>query len=279
MVVFAVGVDGSNVCYRAVEAVKCLADPARDIVYAIHVATKDKNDHGALIKVKAEGVLTSGLNPIDMEWRDVTKKEKESTMKALCREALEVDAGFLAIGAYGRKGERLEEMGHVAQGSLRRLPHTTGIVVKNSSRIPECGKARAFLIATDFSENATAAFLYTLEVLARPGDRVIVLFVTCGIESFVAPIRHFHLEKLRNSSVQGQFEAVEANGRSLATVILDAAYEFLVDFIVCGHVGSGVTDESSLSPGADLPFGSVSQQVKEGAHCTVIVFKPPKTMD
>ena len=97
-----------------------------DVIVVMHVGAT-KGDHAEIIKTKSENLrefffridaltfffflttfsspVTSGTHPFEMVWKHVVKTESCSTVQLLTKLAGMNKVEFLAVGAYGRKGE------------------------------------------------------------------------------------------------------------------------------------------------------------------------------
>ena len=114
--VFAVGIDGSMIAYKALDIVLSLARSERgDKVVCIHVP--DPAGKSSLLGLKDQAVNNQDpqimrletckrLNEDDLVmWAEAPKTASETTTEVLLRAAKTAGVQYLGLGAFGRKGE------------------------------------------------------------------------------------------------------------------------------------------------------------------------------
>ena len=87
--------------------------------------------------------------------------------QALCQAAKLERCDYLALGAYGRKGEQLEHMGSTAESALFLLTGIVTMTVKNQCTVPELSAPKVPI--PDASRSGGPALKLSAAKLGRPG--------------------------------------------------------------------------------------------------------------
>jgi nucleotide-binding universal stress UspA family protein len=264
------GADGSE---RALEAVRraariaALTDAPLDVVFVVdtHRAHDDED-----VRREADDALAVAEEAARAERADVrTRVAAGDPAHALIDEALEHDAGLLAVGPdAGLLGGAIR-IGRVAAHILRNAPMSVLLGRDSGGTFPhriECG-----IDGSDSSVH-TAGLAATIAVRARAELRlqhVIPVFRGDNAEWTLGPEEESPPE-IADAVSEARRRGVEpvramAMGRP-EHAIVETARRDDVDLVVVGHRGS--------SGVARVLLGSVSEQVAQHASCSVLVARP-----
>ena len=197
-------------------------------------------------------------------------------------DALKVD--LLVMGTHGRSGFKHLLLGSVAEAIVHASPRCPVIVVP--PRAPDVAPGAPvhfsrILCPMDFSESATGAVTYAIDITQKAGAQLTLLHAIEVPPEFgenrMAP--DFDVDRARAAAERRSMERLQAlipatvrNDRHIDIVVVEGAAprELLrqatarnMDLIVMGAHSHGVVDR--------LVFGSTTQQVIREARCPVLV--------
>lgn len=261
-------VDGSSISDLALGASLVLTNTNRgDRFVVLHIADSKKDylpKHLQPSHLKHVYVDRASASAVQAEWLCREKEEGRSTCESLTRLADKSSLDLLVIGSWGRKGEKLDVLGGVADFSLRQS-HCSVCIVRSTG--PGWGRALKYLFATDGSHAAHLAFCTLTGYLMRPTDSVHVVMVTSkdGTEEqrVVEPYRQY----MAQHKISGEV-SVKCIGRGSTT--LPEGIISAVDELGCGALCLGISGYGKKK------LGSVSEEISARAHCTTLIIKDHK---
>lgn len=266
--VIGVGIDGSVMCDKAVDMACTICSVNRkDKVFLLHVSAQVKRGelplatprHLLADHLKNRYLSQTAHHHVTSEWAARAKEDGESTCEALTKLAALQHVDMLVVGSFGRKGDKLDMLGSVADYSLRES-HCSICIVRSTAQAIQ-GPA-THMLATDGSRAAALAFCVLIHQLRRPEDVILVTHVVDGADNnpdILAPYQ----ELMTKHKVKGECY-IHRKGRddTVATGLLQAAAARQVDSIVLGTADY-----------RNKRLGSVSQDVAVRGTCNTIIIK------
>lgn len=205
----------------------------------------------------------------------VAEVDAASAPRAIVRYAKEHDVDLIVMGARGRSGRDLPELGHVAEAVVRHAP--CPVLMVRTPMTPE--GPRRVLVPVDFSERCRTAVTQAKWVAAWFGAQLDLLHVVSKRDAGTAPDRGARVPN-RAEKVQARLFrfAVAAAGPEVvmvahvaegtpATQIVDHARRLHTDLVVIGTQGETRRRRGEM--------GSVAEEVVLTAPCPVLAVNGP----
>ncbi|CAG9460265.1 unnamed protein product [Pedinophyceae sp. YPF-701] len=264
-----VGIDGSELSEKAFDvACRILHNERGDRLYAIHVAAHRSRVPDPLHS--AEHLQRSFErrayhHRATMTFYAREKSGTDTTTGILSALAEELELDLLVVGAFGRKGEKVEVLGSVADGALRKS-NCTVVVVRTTSYDLE--NSSAWTLAVDESKTSVHAFAAIVGRFAKKGDKITVMHASFNRDGgkVLAPFQH-----CLEHEFKGEYEADTefcsmpyAGQNSVSAALMKFATDKQTDFLVMGISGWGKEK-----------LGSVSEDVLMLSRVTAIAIKDP----
>jgi nucleotide-binding universal stress UspA family protein len=274
---FLVAVDGSRMSYAAFDVACRLRGYGS--LHICHIDDPTKNYLPAH--------LTPSYMKFDFEQRCVgkgvplakskfivqSKDEGVHTRSMILKAAEKNSVDYLILGAFGRKGPSIFQIGSVTDWSVRSSPLTT-IIVKPQSTIPEGVKPAMFVVAVDLSATASAAVTTAL-TLMKPTDQLRILHIDVEendpdgykpekaekmIETFTSMLE---MALVDGAVVKQEKQPGKTISQQICAFTEESGGHFL--FIGIDGMGAWLKGQSAL--------GSVSEACVQDARCTTIICK------
>jgi nucleotide-binding universal stress UspA family protein len=282
----AVAIDGSRMSHNAFD-VACHLRGA-GTVDVVHVSDPSKSYlppqlKPEYIKMDFETQCVARALPSG-SWgvRVVPKEAGTSTRDMILQRAAAVRADVLVLGAFGRKGPSIFNVGSVTDYSVRSSA-VTAVIVKPCSVVPDRviqGSRDAYLPATwvcavDGTTNSHRA-CETAMRLMRPQDSLHVLhirheYVAGALHSDASGLVEEYEALLRVAGIDGGVSMQEAvPEQTIAQQICAFAEDKLAHYCAIGVDGMSA---HAMGGGAEAAMGSNSDQVVKECRCTVVMCK------
>jgi nucleotide-binding universal stress UspA family protein len=272
---FAVAVDGSRMSYTAFDVACRLRGYGS--LHICHIDDPSKNylpAHLTPSYMKFDFEQRCGSKGVPVAKSKFVLQSKEEgvhTRSMILKTAANNGADYLILGAFGRKGPSIFQIGSVTDWSVRSSPLTT-VIVKPQSSVPEGGKPAVFVVAVDLSVTAAAAVTTAL-TLMKPTDQLRILHIDVDeADGYQAQKRDDTLEHFQNTIeqalVDGEVVKREKEpGKTISQQICAFVEESEGHFLLMGIDGMGafLKDQAAL--------GSVSDACVQDARCTTIICK------
>ena len=270
MVGFAVGIDGSQVCWRALDMARAMCVDGRgDVIHCIYVKGEGESD-ARIEMLKTDCESRQSGYPVNFSIKfypetAMVGKSKVEQIGELCNVLGRTE--YIVVGATGIKGGELREMGHAADGSLRANVLINHVIVKQNVHVPEAKRPKRWCVATDHSKHGRYAVLSVLRLM-DPEDEIDVLFSA----QFRAEAKHvipYYEEKISEWGRKGKVIAGRPGGMFGASVgeqLVAWSDELEADFLVLGYGGKSFNKQELV-----VQLGSTTTFVKTAARCTVVV--------
>lgn len=187
------------------------------------------------------------------------------TMEALCQAAKLERCDYLALGAYGRKGEQLEHMGSTAESALFLLTGIVTMTVKNQCTVPELSAPKKFLVCSDDGAASKKALEQLLHDFVRPTDEVTILHLADEEPPSFVPR---YTEILHKAGVTAAKVLVQGtNGERVSSCIIKVAEEVVgADYVVIGSQLTAAQQSSGV-------VGDVCTRVRRECQlCCVVTY-------
>jgi len=270
MVGFAVGIDGSQVCWRALDMARAMCVDGRgDVIHCIHIKSEGESDAQVeMLKTDCESRQSGYPTNFSIQfYPEMAKigKSKVEQISELCNVLGRIE--YIVVGATGIKGGELREMGHVADGSLRANVLINHVIVKQNVQVPGAKQPKKWCVATDHSKHGRYAVSSVLRLM-DPEDEIDVLFSA----QFRAEAKHvipYYEGKISDSGRKGRVVAGRPDGMfgsSVGEQLVAWSDELEADFLVMGYGGKSLNKQELV-----VQLGSTTTYVKTAARCTVVV--------
>jgi len=269
---YGIGVDGSALSKKTFKTA-CLMAAQADRLYVMYV--DDPHSKKPMIgksSIERDFSLLAHEAKKEVVFYFETKGPDESLCEALMRLVDRLALDFVCLGAYGTSAEGEVEMkdflsrgsnfGKVSDESLRSTPASLVLVKTTTFEIdPE---KRVWVLATDHSPAAQAAFALLLRRMVKKGDELHILYAS-DVVSHTTILEMYDLE-MKAAQVNGKIVFLQAEaGSSVIATITGYTQTAGADFLVIGCSGFG-----------NSKLGSVSMGALRTARCATVIIKDPR---
>ncbi|KAK3239358.1 hypothetical protein CYMTET_50718 [Cymbomonas tetramitiformis] len=255
---YGVGVDGSDLAKKCFEVAASLVNTEKgDRLYVLHITTlKDVSEAreptnssvrasilAAPDHLKSEYELLAHKLGMEIIWITETRLgEDKSISEKLCELVERLQLDFMVLGAYGTTDEGLEmreflknKFGAVSDESLRAANSSLIMVKSTSYDLESC---RRWVLATDNSPAAQAAFALLIKRMVKKGDKVDVVYAS-EIVSHTTLLEGYK-DEMAKAEIDGQIVFRRSHpGESLTDSLTNYCREVDADFLCIGASGYG----------------------------------------
>ncbi|HMB99341.1 MAG TPA: universal stress protein [Balneolaceae bacterium] len=190
----------------------------------------------------------------------------------------EMDFDYVIMSTHGRTGFSRFFLGSVAEKVLR-LSSIPVMVVENESKVDNFEK---ILVTTDFSDNATIAFPYAVEIAKKTGGHIHLVHVL-SFEQFEADEKDTSLKQIRKERMKiiekEYFHQISDQVTSEVIVSPDSPHEELLNHISKNDYNLIVMSTVGRTGINYLMMGSTTANVVRHVNNAVLSINPKKTTE
>lgn len=262
---FGVAIDGSNISDKATSLAASFTQAKRgDKLQIIHISDQTKTYLTAHLKpthLKHYYEDLAAQHHISSEWLCREKEEGLTTCMSVTNLANKSNMDMLFVGSFGRKGEKLDMLGSVADASLRES-HSSNCIVRSTGAKIEL--QATFMVAVDGSHASMIAFCMVASWLRRPRDIINVVMVTGsdGVSEHTVIEEYSKFMTAHKIPGKAMVKTIDRMSSTVPEGILDAITETESNVLVLGISGYG-----------KKKLGSVSEDTVMQASCTTFIIK------
>jgi len=190
----------------------------------------------------------------------------------------EFNFDYIIMSTHGRTGFSRFFLGSVAEKVLR-LSSIPVMVVENESEVDHF---KNILVTTDFSENATTAFPYAVEIAKKTGGHIHIVHVL-SFEQFEADEKDLSLKQIRKERMKiiekEYFHQISDRVTSEVIISPDSPHEEILNHIKNNDYNLIVMSTVGRTGINYLMMGSTTANVVRHVNNAVLSINPKKTTE